>query len=146
MIRAERGDGYVLDDDPVRLDRNRVEQWLSVEAYWSRGRTRDEIDRSIAASWPFGVYDADDSMVAFARVLTDHVTFAWICDVFVDSAARGQGIGTWMMAELVSIIEATGVKRQVLATSDAHEIYASAGFAPLGAPQRWMEIDRRDAR
>ncbi len=145
MIHATRTDGVVIDDDPVRLDRDKLEQWLSVEAYWSRGRTRAEIDRSIVGSWVFGVYE-DDAMVAFARVLTDRVTFAWICDVFVGEDDRGRGLGSWLMSEVVSAITATGVMRQVLATRDAHEVYVKSGFAPLASPQRWMEIDNRPTR
>ena len=143
MIHAKGTDGVVIDDDPVRLDRDKLERWLSVEAYWSRGRTRDEIDRSVVGSWVFGVYNEEDAMVAFARVLTDRVTFAWICDVFVDADHRGRGLGSWLMSEVVSAITATGVDRQVLATRDAHEIYVKSGFAPLASPQGWMEIDNR---
>jgi GNAT superfamily N-acetyltransferase len=146
LILARHGDGYVLDDDPGRLDRDVLEQWLSHEAYWALGRTRKEIDASIAGSWPFGVFDNDAAMVGFARVITDRVTFAWLCDVFVAASVRGRGVGTWMVAEVAAAVRATGVPRQVLATRDAHEVYATSGFTPLAAPERWMEIDTRPTR
>jgi GNAT superfamily N-acetyltransferase len=119
-----------------------VHRWLSDESYWAAGRSRDVVDRSFAASLGVGVYDGS-SQVAVARVVTDGVTFAWVCDVFVDAGHRGRGIGTWLMAAVTEHLAGRGVGRVVLATRDAHPVYAGVGFAPLAAPERWMEIDRR---
>jgi len=85
-------------------------------------------------------------MVAFSRVVTDHATFAWLCDVFVDESARGRGVGTWMTQVLVDLLTAEGVQRMILGTRDAHEIYARAGFEPMQGTWRYMEIDRRPVR
>ena len=98
-----------------------------------------------------GVYrDRGDGMpgeqVAIARAVTDGATFAWVCDVYVAPDARGIGIGSWMVDELVKLLEAEGILRVVLATRDAHEVYARLGFEPLANPSTWMERDRRPQR
>lgn len=124
------------------MDLDRVHGWLSQESYWAAGRPRSVVDRSFAASLGVGVYDGA-TQVAVARVVTDRATFAWVCDVFVDAEYRGRGIGTWLMAAITEHLRAQGVLRVVLATKDAHAVYAGVGFQPLAAPERWMEIDRR---
>ena len=140
--------GFTLSYDSERLDLDRISQWLSVESYWAAGRERDVIERSFAGSEAAGVYQASSGrQVAVARVVTDGATFAWICDVFVDAEFRGLGLGSWLMSELVEHLMAErGILRLLLATRDAHAVYARAGFAPIEGPQRWMEIDHRPTR
>ena len=124
---------------------------MSKEAYWALGRTRETVKKAIAGSRTMGVYrDRGDGMpgeqVAFARAVTDGATYAWVCDVFVAPAARGVGVGSAMVGELVRWLEAQGIMRVVLATRDAHEVYARLGFEPLANPSTWMERDRRPQR
>jgi GNAT superfamily N-acetyltransferase len=89
---------------------------------------------------------AQERQVAFARVVTDGATFAWIGDVFVDQHHRGRGLGTWLVESIVEDLAALGVQRVLLATRDAHEVYRRCGFAALDGADRWMEIDRRPQR
>ena len=129
----------VFSADPARVDRARVHRWLSEESYWARGRTREAQDAAIDGSRVYGVYDDESGeQLAFARVVTDTVTFAWLCDVFVDEAARGHGVGKLLVAGVVADLEPLGMRRIALATADAHGLYAQFGFAPLPAPERWM--------
>ena len=105
----------------------------------------------MAGSLNLGVYapaaDGTTEQVALARVVTDDATFAWICDVFVDEAWRGRGVGSWLMRECVAeLLDRRGILRLLLATRDAHPVYAQAGFAPLEGVWRWMELDRRPTR
>ncbi|MDF9814742.1 GNAT superfamily N-acetyltransferase [Streptomyces sp. SPB162] len=87
-------DTYEISTDPARLDATRVHHWLSTDAYWALGRTREKQDSAIANSLNFGLYDtASGEQLAYARVVTDHTTFAWLCDVYVDPATRGKGLG-----------------------------------------------------
>ncbi|MEV0564299.1 GNAT family N-acetyltransferase [Dactylosporangium sp. NPDC050588] len=137
--------GYVLTGDATRVDIGRVHQWLSEESYWALGRERDVIARSIAGSLPYSVWH-DDTQVAFARTVTDGATFAWICDVFVDTAHRGRGLGQWLVDSIVEDLSAAGLQRFLLATRDAHEVYRRSGFEPVAGPGRFMEIDRRPTR
>lgn len=139
---AFREDGLELSTDPGRLDLDRIHRWLSVESYWAASRPRDVVERSIAGSISVGVYDGD-IQVAYGRVVTDRATFAWICDVFVDEPARGRGIGRWLMRAIVDHLHSLGVYRMLLATRDAHELYARVGFTELIKPDQMMELDSR---
>lgn len=139
--------GYLIDSDPDRIDLLRVHAWLSEQAYWALGRAVQTQRQALAGSRVYGVYRAGDgAQVAIARAVTDGATFAWVCDVFVDSAVRGSGIGTWLVSEIVERLEAEGVLRIVLATRDAHEVYRRIGFESLANPSTWLERDRRPQR
>ncbi|QEU97780.1 GNAT family N-acetyltransferase [Streptomyces kanamyceticus] len=134
-------DGYEISADPARIDAARVHQWLSTDAYWALGRTREKQDAAIAGSVNFGVYEeASGEQVAYARVVTDRATFAWLCDVYVAPAARGKGLGTALVAEVRAHVEPFGVRRVLLATADAHGVYEKLGFAPLDNPEKWMAL------
>jgi GNAT superfamily N-acetyltransferase len=122
-----------------------VHRWLSTDAYWSLGRTRETVERAVAGSFVCGAYDEGGQQVAFARAVSDGATFAWICDVYVAPDARGQGLGRGMVAELRDRLRSRGVRRVLLATRDAHGVYAALGFRPLAHPEQWMELDTRSA-
>ena len=124
--------------DPSRLDLDRVHTWLSTDAYWALGRSRDVVERAFASSLPFGVYRPDGIQVAVGRAVTDSATFAWLCDVYVDRAERGRGLGTWMVGAVRDELAGLGVRRILLATADAHGVYAKIGFVPLTEVDRWM--------
>lgn len=96
---------------------------------------------------PFGVYAASSGdQVAVARTVTDGATFAWLCDVVVDEAWRGRGIGSWLVGAVVEQLRGEDVARIVLTTRDAHGVYGPIGFEPLRVPRTWMEIDVRPTR
>ena len=129
--------------DPRRVDRGQVHRWLSCEAYWSIGIGRDIVDRAIDHSLVASAF-AGGEQVAFARVVTDRATFAWLCDVFVAETARGQGIGRRLVAAIVEHPDLQGLRRWGLRTRDAHALYARFGFTPLADPQRAMERHNPD--
>jgi GNAT superfamily N-acetyltransferase len=121
------------------LDRALVHRWLSEESYWAKGRERDVQDTAIDASRNYSVHDVGSGrQVAYARVVTDGVTFAWLCDVFVSADTRGDGVGKLLVAGLLADLDGLGVRRTLLATADAHGLYAQYGFEPLAEPGRWM--------
>jgi GNAT superfamily N-acetyltransferase len=146
MVTDRVRDAYRLTTDPARVDKRAVHRWLSDESYWAAGRDYGTVSRSIDGSTPYSVLAADGEQVAFARVVTDDATFAWICDVFVAAGHRGRGLGGWLVDAIVEDYTAAGVLRLLLATRDAHEVYRRSGFEPLAGPQRFMEIDRRPTR
>lgn len=130
---------FRFSDDPDDIDRERVHHWLSEQAYWALGRARDVQDAAIDASRNFAVIDtATGAQVAYARVVTDGVTFAWLCDVFVDPEVRGEGVGIGLIEGVVMALEPLGLRRILLATADAHGLYEKFGFAALVQPERWM--------
>ena len=134
---------YCLTSDAARLSVDVIHRWLSTEAYWAEGRSRGAVATSIENSHLYGVVTPEGETIACTRVITDHVTFGWICDVFVEADYRGQGVGSWMVGEVVDYWTNVGVRRVLLATRDAHDVYATVGFVPLAVPDRFMEIDRR---
>jgi GNAT superfamily N-acetyltransferase len=136
---------YRLSEDATELDLDRIHRWLSEDAYWALGRDREVVVRAFAGSVAAGVY-RDGEQVAVARLVSDRATFAWLCDVYVDPGHRGHGLGKRLACWAVEWAQRHGVGRVVLATRDAHGVYASAGFEPLAGPERYMEIDRRPQR
>jgi len=141
----ERRGRFTISDDPARLDRARIREFLST-SYWAPGIPQDVVDRSIEGSLCFGVYDGEDSpaQVGFARVITDAATFAYVADVFVLESHRGQGLGLWLMETIRAHPRLQGLRRWSLVTRDAHALYRRVGFADVANPGRWMEIVDRD--
>ncbi|MEW1614702.1 MULTISPECIES: GNAT family N-acetyltransferase [unclassified Streptomyces] len=133
-------DGYEIDTDPGRLDVGLVHHWLSTDAFWALGRTRDTVERSILGSLNFGVYGPDGAQVAYARVVTDRATFAWLCDVYVAPAHRGRSLGIRLATAVRDHLAPYGLKRTMLATVDAHELYAKIGFVPVPDPELLMML------
>ncbi|WP_078917511.1 GNAT family N-acetyltransferase [Streptomyces sp. NRRL S-813] len=132
-------EGYEISTDPARIDVEQVHRWLSTDAYWALGRSRDKQERAIAGSLNFGVYEvASGHQVAYARVVTDLASFAWLCDVYVGRAVRGKGIGTALVGAVREHLRPYGLKRVLLATHDAHGVYEKLGFRPLERPDQWM--------
>jgi GNAT superfamily N-acetyltransferase len=130
-------DNFMISDDPLRLDIEAVCGFLT-RAYWADKRPREVIEKSIQHSLNFGVYDGE-RQVGFARVVTDRATFAYLCDVFIHEAYRGQALGKWLMECILSHPTLTGLRRWSLATRDAHGLYKQFGFTELSDPSKWME-------
>ncbi|MER7057346.1 GNAT family N-acetyltransferase [Streptomyces sp. NPDC000351] len=134
-------EGYEISTDPHRIDAGRVHHWLSTDAYWALGRPRDKHDRAVEGSLNFGIYDAaSGEQVAYARVVTDRATFAWLCDVYVDPSVRGKGLGTALVAAVREHLRPDGPRRLLLATHDAHGVYEKLGFTALDRPDQWMVL------
>ncbi len=116
-----------ISTDPDRLDLDTIHRWLSEETYWAQGRPRDLMQRSFDNSICFGAY-LGDRQVGFARVVTDRATFAWLADVFIAGEHRGRGYGKALVAAVLAYPELQGLRRWLLATKDAHGLYAQNGF------------------
>jgi GNAT superfamily N-acetyltransferase len=137
--------GYEISTDPERLDVDVIHGFL-VGAYWSPGVTRDVVERSIAGSLCFGLYAPGGEQAGFARAVTDRATFAWIADVFVVSEHRGRGLGAWLMETMLAHPDLQGLRRVILATADAHGLYARFGFEQLVRPQRFLAVEATRVR
>ena len=131
------------DDSKARLDVARVHGWLQ-GSYWSPGVARALVERAIAGSHCLGAYRAGEQ-VAFARAITDHATFCWIADVWVDAEVRGQGLGRAMVRWFLDHPDFASVRRFALVTGDAHGVYAPLGFHSPIRPERFMERLHPDA-
>ena len=131
---------YRFSADISEIDRATVHRWLSEESYWANGRSRATQDEAIDASRNFGVYETiSGQQVAYARVVTDGVTFAWLCDVFVNPEVRGHGLGAALIEGIIDEFEPLKLKRMLLSTGDAHGLYSKFGFEPLDIPSKWMQ-------
>ncbi len=136
---------YRLSADPADIDRARVHRWLSDDSYWANGRSRERQDAAIDGSRCFAALEAaTGEQVAFARVVTDGATIAWLCDVYVDRAHRGAGVGVALMEFVARELEALDLRRWVLRTGDAHELYRRFGFTELAQFDSWMARELPD--
>lgn len=142
--QQEAEDGLVFSTDRARLDIGLVHDFLSRESYWVPGIHRELVELAIANSLCFGAYEGARQL-AFARVVTDCAGFAWLCDVFVVDEARGRGIGKRLVAFVMAHPGLQRIRRFMLATRDAHGLYAQHGFASLATPDRFMERYDPDA-
>lgn len=129
--------------DAAEIDVVAVHAMLS-RAYWSEDIPLAYVEKSIANSVCVGAYLPDGGQIGFARLVTDRVTFAYLCDVVVQDRWQGKGLGTRLIAALMELPWVAELRRIVLATRDAHRVYKPFGFAPLAAPQSFMEIVRPD--
>jgi GNAT superfamily N-acetyltransferase len=130
---------FRFSSDPADIDVPKVVSWLSEESYWARGRTAETHRAAMAGSRNYGAYDIESgAQVGYARVITDGVTFAWLCDVFVDPNLRGAGVGSTLISGILDDLEPLALKRTALFTEDAHGLYQRFGFEPLADAGSWM--------
>jgi ribosomal protein S18 acetylase RimI-like enzyme len=135
-------DGYLISDDPARLDRALIHRFLSEESYWAAGIPRDLVERALDNSICFGVYRGGEQ-VGFARAVTDRATFAYLSDVFVLDEHRGLGLGQWLVETVLEHPDLQGLRQFILGTWDAHSLYERFGWHPLERPERFMTIEYR---
>ncbi|WP_181305067.1 GNAT family N-acetyltransferase [Rufibacter sp. XAAS-G3-1] len=135
-------DGYLLSFDKDLLQLEVIHGFLR-EVYWSRGIPKQVVKKAIEHSLCLGIY-AEGKQVAFARLITDYATFAYLCDVFVLEDYRGKGLSKWMLQAFRSHPELQGLRRWMLATEDAHSLYTQFGFEPLPHPERFMQLHTPD--
>jgi len=128
---------YEVSTDPARIDAVIVHEFLT-NSYWAKGIPLETVQQSIENSISFGVYHGQQ-LVGFARIISDLATFAYLGDVFILPSHRGRGLSRWLMECILSHPDLEGPRRWMLATQDAHGLYAKFGFAPLKSPGSWME-------
>jgi GNAT superfamily N-acetyltransferase len=133
--------GYEICCDVERLDVSAIHAFL-VGSYWARDIPLEVVERALRGSLCFGLFHAGEQ-VGLARVVTDRATFAYLCDVYVLEAHRGRGLASWLVSQVLAHPELQGVRRCLLATRDAHALYAKLGFEPLDDAPKFMQIRRR---
>ncbi len=131
-------DGYVVSDDRARVDERAVHAYLE-RSYWAAQIPFETVRKSLDQSLCFGLYAPDGAQVGFSRVITDRATFAYLCDVYVLEEHRGRGLSKFLMRCVSKHPELQGLRRFMLATADAHGLYAQFGFTPPSRPERLME-------
>lgn len=134
--------GYLITDDPTRLDVDAIHAYLS-RSYWAQAIQREIVARSLAGSLGIGLYAPDNAQVGLVRVISDYATFAYFCDVYVLEAHRGRGLGKAAIQFTMSHPRLQGLRRMQLVTRDAHGLYAPHGFKVVEQPA--MHMERRSA-
>jgi GNAT superfamily N-acetyltransferase len=137
IVEHRRGE-FLISTDPARLDLDVIHGFLT-NCYWAKGIPREVVARSIEHALCFGIYDGSGAQVAFARVISDFATVAYVGDVFVIDSHRGRGLGKWLMETITQHPALQGLRRWILTTRDAHELYSQVGFTPVKFPERYME-------
>lgn len=147
MIEEWNKEDFILSTDKFRLQPDRIHKFLSTQAYWCLGIPLSVVKKAIEGSLCFGLFKVEGNkevQVGFARIVTDGATFAWLCDVYIESELRGLGLSKWMMECLMSHPALKNLRRICLATKDAHPLYKKYGFEVTPTPQNWMEIKDND--
>jgi len=138
MINEWRRGEYVISTDKGRLDLDIIHGFLTT-SYWAEGIPLETVKRAIEHSFTFGLYRADQQ-IGFARLVTDYTTFAYLADVFILEAFRKQGLSKWLLTVIMAHPDLQGLRRWLLGTKDAHELYRQFGFTELWWPERFMEV------
>ena len=144
MSSTDVAGDYEISTDPARLDIGAMHAYLT-RSYWSPGIPLATVERAARHSLCFGLYERSSGrQVGLARVVTDHATFAYLCDVYVLEAHRGRGLGKFMMQTVMAHPALTGARRAMLGTRDAHGLYAQYGFHAPPDDGVLMQILRPD--
>ncbi|HEY6906975.1 MAG TPA: GNAT family N-acetyltransferase [Ignavibacteriaceae bacterium] len=132
------GNDILISTDKALLNTEVIYNFLN-SSYWAQGRTLQVIKKSIRNSLCFGVF-LDGQQIGFARVISDYATFAYLADVFILEEYRGNGFSKKLLKYILSHPDLQNMKRWMLATRDAHNLYRKFGFTQLKNPERFMEI------
>ncbi|ADV51395.1 GCN5-related N-acetyltransferase [Cellulophaga algicola DSM 14237] len=128
--------------DKSKLDLDKIQQYISNESYWGEGRTLEEVKITIDNSFCFGLYTENGAQIAFSRVVTDHILFAYLMDVIVFTEFQGKGYGKQLVEYIMTNELLKKVKTIALKTKDAHSLYERYGFKKVGDSEFWMSIDK----
>ena len=141
LVEARRGD-LVLSTDRARIDVDAVLSWL-LASHWGAGMTRQKLERAIDNSVCISVFDDSGAQLAFARAVSDLATYAYLTDVIVAQAARGRGIGTWIIEAILAHPDLQDLRRIALWTRDARTLYEKFGFTTEMPASTYMELRLR---
>ena len=139
MISEKTIDSYLISNNKLKLDIAYIHNYLSNESYWAKNIPFEIVKKSIEGSLCFGIY-LNDQQIGFARIITDGATFGYLADVFIDKNYRGQGLSKHLMAFIMQQDVVKGLRRFMLATLDAHSLYAQFGFESQEGNKRLMGI------
>ena len=131
--------GYRVSTDQAEMNLEVIHGFIS-NSYWAQGMPKALLQKALANSLCFGVFDKDNQQVAFGRLITDKATFAYLADVFVLESHRGLGLSKLMITAILEHPELQGLRRIMLATRDAHGLYAQFGFNAVDTPEMLMQI------
>ncbi len=128
---------YLISSEKSKINVEAIHDYLCHKSYWAKGRSLENVKKSIDNSICFGLYDSKDNMLGFARVVTDKVVFAYLMDLFILEEYQGKGLGTKLVKHIIEHPDLQ-VRLWFLATASAHGLYEKFGFSSLDNPDRYM--------
>ncbi|HEV8505249.1 MAG TPA: GNAT family N-acetyltransferase [Chitinophagaceae bacterium] len=134
---------FCISTNKEMLDVDAIHDFLSTNAYWCLNIPRDKVQTSIDNSLCFGVYK-DKKQIGFARVITDFATIAYLGDVYILEEYRGLGLSKWLMEIVMNHQNLQGLRRWILLTGDAHNLYREFGWTDISDPAKWMELHNKN--
>lgn len=134
-------DGYIITTDKSLLKPQQIHVWLSTEAYWSKDIPFSLVKQAFDHSFCIGILKGE-KQIGYARLVTDYASFGYLADVYVIEEHRGKGLSKKMLSVIMELEWVKGLRRIMLATLDAHELYKQMGFVSTAFPERFMEINR----
>lgn len=137
---------FQISTDPSRLDLDLIHGYLSRESYWAQNIPRPLLEKALRNSRCYGIYaeEGPRAQVGFGRLVTDCATFAYVADIFVLPAYRGQGLSKWLVECMLGDPDVQGLRNWTLYTKDAQSLYARFGFAHPEDPKSVMAIKKRN--
>jgi GNAT superfamily N-acetyltransferase len=138
ILTITNGD-FSITTDKTKLQIKVIHDFLAYESYWAKDIPLEYVERAIENSLCFGVFYKNEQ-VGLARIVSDYTTFAYLCDVFILEKQRGQGLSKWLVETIMAHPNLQGLRRWVLLTADAHELYKKYGWQNIAAPERYLEI------
>ena len=135
LFEAHR-DNCTISTDPSQLDVDAIADLLS-RSYWANSRTREQLERALSNSFVFGLYNGP-RQIGLARIISDFAIFAYLCDFIIHEEYRGQGLGKWLLESVHNHPALLSMRRWLLVTHDAHDLYKQFGWELLPEPERWM--------
>ena len=136
MVYTVAKNNYVITDQKSKIDIDYVHDFLT-KSYWSPGVKLQIVKKAMQGSLCFGIYNKD-KQIGYARMITDKATFAYLADVFIEEKFRGRGLGKWLVEVILGHPGLQGLRRIMLATKDAHQLYEQCGFTSITNPERYM--------
>ena len=131
--------GFTISTDQENLQFDIIFDYLNSKSYWAKGISKEQLQTAIKSSTCFGIYHKEQQ-IGFARVISDHSTFAYLADVFIVDDYRKQGLSKWLLQYILAYPSFKDLRRWLLATADAQELYAKFGFKVINQPKRFMQI------
>jgi len=136
MVYTVTKNNYVITDKKSKIDIDYVHDFLT-KSYWSPGVKLQIVKKAMQGSLCLGIYNKD-KQIGYARMITDKATFAYLADVFIEEKFRGRGLGKWLVEVILAHPGLQGLRRIMLATKDAHQLYEQCGFTSMTNPERYM--------
>lgn len=138
MLAYHYSEEFFITTEETEILIEDVKRLLNL-THWACNRPQETIQKSMENSMCFGIFD-NSNLIGFARVISDHATFAYISDVIIDPQYRGRQLGHWLIKSILKHPELKNVSQWRLKTTYAHSFYKSLGFEELKHPEKHLEL------